>query len=526
MKNYINSQGFVSVTDTSDILYIQENVQLTGSLSVSGSFSVGNVTMKNARGPKIVVGNSLAGDTLNDCDYLDAGDGVQLQAALTAAGVSPRKDVWLRPGTITCATPINVPTQVALRGAGMLTTLRNTPLNRQVLICNVRSMVTDFSITSQAPTTGCTGTEMVRVFGNATLARMRIALSSSAVGIATLETITALIREDTTVANYSSVSLINMETVGYSFRRLGLARDLVGIELTNFGDNAQRSSNTLVDTSALLCDIGFDLRGPHNVSACEAQLSSRIGAVLQTEAGGRNGSVVHGCMFNTLALTGTPQFGIVVGTGANASGLLDTTITGCKVDTTSVEVTSAGISLQGTGSNTTITGCSIGAFPLGVTVSATQTNVTCDVAIRGATTNYVDASGTANFAGRTENIGPFSVTTAATQTDAQTSFGALGLGWVAPRAGSITAFSANLSVAFATAGGSFVVQKALAASPTSFTNVAATQVSFTAGGSTVARTQIVRDTSTFAAGDVLRVVYTTAGITNTPTAAATIEITT
>ena len=83
-----------------------------------------------------------------------------------------------------------------------------------------------------------------------------------------------------------------------------------------------------------------------------------------------------------------------------------------------------------------------------------------------------------------------------------------------------------LSVAFATAGGSFVVQKALAASPTSFTNVAATQVSFTAGGSTGARTQFVRDTSTFAAGDVLRVVYTTAGITNTPTAAATIEITT
>lgn len=349
---------------------------------------------RDHQGPKIIVGNALAGDTIDVCDYLDVGDGVQLQAALTAAGVVPRKDVWLRPGTITVATPLNVPTQVTLRGAGgVLTVLRNTPANRQVLIANVRALVTDLSISTQAPQAGCVGTELLRVFGNATLARIRLQLSASAAGIAALETITALIREDTSIANYTSVSLMNIEAVGYSFRRLGLAKDLVGIELTHFGADSLRSCNTLVDTSTMLCDIGYDLRGPHIVSACESRLASRIAATFSSEAGGRNAPVISGSYFDTTALTGTPQFGVVFATGANASGLLDAKMTGCTVTTTSVDAASTGIALQGTGDGVIVDGCSVAGFALGVDIAATQINASMKGSIRGATAPVTDASG-------------------------------------------------------------------------------------------------------------------------------------
>lgn len=70
---------------------------------------------------KIIVGNSPAGDTLADCDFLDLGDGVQLVLALAAAG--PDDDVYIRPGTYdlgagAAVAPIAIPTGVSVRGAG------------------------------------------------------------------------------------------------------------------------------------------------------------------------------------------------------------------------------------------------------------------------------------------------------------------------------------------------------------------------------------------------------------------------
>lgn len=113
MKNYISSQGFVSVGDSSNVLYIQEDVQVTGSLNITGSVSFNGVSVKDIKGPKIVVGNSLAGDTLNDCHYLDSGDGAQLALAIAAA--SPGYNVQVRPGLIQLTGAITLPNFVNLR---------------------------------------------------------------------------------------------------------------------------------------------------------------------------------------------------------------------------------------------------------------------------------------------------------------------------------------------------------------------------------------------------------------------------
>lgn len=68
-----------------------------------------------------VVGNGPNGDTSIVCDFLDTGDGVQLAAALAAAG--PGKDVYARPGSYdyaagAVAAALVVPQGVKLRGAG------------------------------------------------------------------------------------------------------------------------------------------------------------------------------------------------------------------------------------------------------------------------------------------------------------------------------------------------------------------------------------------------------------------------
>lgn len=71
--------------------------------------------------PAVVVGNALSGDTAADCDYLDTGNGAQLEAAIVAANAA-NKDVWIRPGLYDFnlvggpSAPITV--SVKVRGAG------------------------------------------------------------------------------------------------------------------------------------------------------------------------------------------------------------------------------------------------------------------------------------------------------------------------------------------------------------------------------------------------------------------------
>lgn len=79
------------------------------------------------RAPAIIVGNTVQGDTLDVCDYLDIGDGTELAAAIAAAAASGSigaKDVWIRPGiynfdqATSPTSAIVIPSNVTVRGSG------------------------------------------------------------------------------------------------------------------------------------------------------------------------------------------------------------------------------------------------------------------------------------------------------------------------------------------------------------------------------------------------------------------------
>ena len=73
----------------------------------------------------VVVGNAVSGDTTLNCDYLDVGDGVGIEAALLAAATDPDapKDVFIKRGIYdlgagAATPPFVVPSNIHVRGAG------------------------------------------------------------------------------------------------------------------------------------------------------------------------------------------------------------------------------------------------------------------------------------------------------------------------------------------------------------------------------------------------------------------------
>ena len=122
-------------------------------------------------------------------------------------------------------------------------------------------------------------------------------------------------------------------------------------------------------------------------------------------------------------------------------------------------------------------------------------------------------------------LGPFSVTTAADESDTPLLYGAAATHeFVATRAGSVTGLSAQLSAAITHAtDGTLDVEVAINGTPI----VSGPTVAFTDGGAEVkGQDTAAKDTTghTFVAGDLINVVYTSNTITNTPTLNAYIEI--
>lgn len=114
-------------------------------------------------------------------------------------------------------------------------------------------------------------------------------------------------------------------------------------------------------------------------------------------------------------------------------------------------------------------------------------------------------------------IGPYSATTAASQTNTALAYGAAAQGFVAPAAGFLGFVSARLSAAVT--GANIVAKVAI-----NGTEVNATALTFAPAGATTASLQFAPGAVPFAAGDVITVTYTTLLTTNTPTIAATVGI--
>ena len=115
------------------------DVQAYGLYETVGGGSSGDI-----RAPSIVVGNAPAGDTDDICDYLDTGDGAQLQAAIDAAALlTPPADVYARRGTYDLGAGviayIDVKAGVKLQGAGRDQTIIKTRDSGSVGNCGVYS---------------------------------------------------------------------------------------------------------------------------------------------------------------------------------------------------------------------------------------------------------------------------------------------------------------------------------------------------------------------------------------------------
>ena len=87
------------------------------------------LSFTDVQGPKYVVGNSLAGDTAANCNFLDTGNGAGIAAAITAANATAG-DIHIRPGTYefgqagSPALPLVVGANISISGAGRTTVLK------------------------------------------------------------------------------------------------------------------------------------------------------------------------------------------------------------------------------------------------------------------------------------------------------------------------------------------------------------------------------------------------------------------
>lgn len=121
------------------------------------------VTGPDRRGPCIIVGNAPAGDTTDDCDILDPGDGTGIAAAITQAGLTSG-DIWIRCGTYdfslgsSPATPLVLPfVATQIRGAGPSTILNTDEVSRTLFQFLGPTVLSDMTIQSPAPGAGAVG---------------------------------------------------------------------------------------------------------------------------------------------------------------------------------------------------------------------------------------------------------------------------------------------------------------------------------------------------------------------------------
>lgn len=141
---------------------------------------------------------------------------------------------------------------------------------------------------------------------------------------------------------------------------------------------------------------------------------------------------------------------------------------------------------------------------------------------------YFTSADIAAAGGYRQTVGPFTApgaagVTAAGQTNLDCRYShtvtAAALSFIAPRAGSITGLSAQLSAAVTGAAQSITV-----AATVNGTEVALTVALTQAGSETKGQSTAAKDALPFAAGDIIGVSYTSNTITNTPALVASLEV--
>lgn len=148
-------------------------------LRADGTWATPSGSGSDLRTACIIVGNSVAGDTLANCDYLDTGDGVQLVAALAAAG-GANKDVYIRKGLYdlgagSATAPYIVPVNVRVRGAGRRHVTLKTKTTDQGAV-QLNGVLEDVNIDVALPTGACSGQTSVVLFNSALAEAHRVSV--------------------------------------------------------------------------------------------------------------------------------------------------------------------------------------------------------------------------------------------------------------------------------------------------------------------------------------------------------------
>jgi len=121
---------------------------------------------------RFIVGNALSGDTTADCTFLDPGDGSGIQAAIAAASLATRGDIFVRSGSYTRpsgAPAFTIPGNVTVRGSGSETKITGNDTQRTIFLMLTGSSLKDLFLQLPTPVAmGTTGSAAVVCQNNAT----------------------------------------------------------------------------------------------------------------------------------------------------------------------------------------------------------------------------------------------------------------------------------------------------------------------------------------------------------------------
>jgi hypothetical protein len=334
-------------------------------------------------GPKVIVGNSGAGDTIAVCNYLDVGDGVQLQAALTAAAAF-NGDVHVRSGTYVISTPLDIPDNVTMHGAGAATVLAASATNRTVIDSRENCVIERLAIQASIPTGVPVGDALVQLGSNNQLRNCTVTLASLTALQQATETLRYAVRLQST-----SGRLINVQiTIPYSRLIDASGGTMTGVQMEGAYDC--QLEHCLVRGG----DVGYELSGRVDAIGCQAVSIAQVGVLMQTSVldGIYAPSWIGGLIdFATQNIYGVMAdvSGAYVRTGGFVTGLFGARIIGTTfLAPAGLDATATGIELDEIGEGFVAQGNTFDKFPIGISGTATQdyANVIGNIT-RGATTS-------------------------------------------------------------------------------------------------------------------------------------------
>lgn len=167
---YDNSLSSSSIVEDVVQSIVFSGVGVTSSSIGSGAVRV-SVAGTGSEGVALIIGNSVSGDTSDNCHVLDVGNGVNLKSAIE--GATADTDVFIRRGTYdlglnpSSSPTITIPAGVKVRGAGRGHTTITTPSASSQTAFNLssKSELSDLTISVVLPLGTCSGSFVVGMNG-------------------------------------------------------------------------------------------------------------------------------------------------------------------------------------------------------------------------------------------------------------------------------------------------------------------------------------------------------------------------